>query len=180
MEKSPPRSPTPFKFDFNTSNLGKTTITAGVIDNSYRGVADQPYPPNGLESCDAVAAISWKSAEASREAANLFWHQFRIHHSSLTVSGNRTEYELPALNPETTYYWRVDTTQGEFTNPGPIWSFFQKARKRMPRYRLRHGMTIAFFYSKKSKEKSMAFLPGTKLIISVVLCRLGDGKKMKP
>ncbi len=65
MEKSPPRSPTPFKFDFNTSNLGKTTITAGVIDNSYRGVADQPYPPNGLESCDAVAAISWKSGEGA-------------------------------------------------------------------------------------------------------------------
>jgi hypothetical protein len=40
-------------------------------------------------------------------------------------------------------------------------------------------MTIAFFYSKKSKEKSMAFLPGTKLIILVDLCHLGDSKKMK-
>ena len=117
--------PNTVQVDFNTSNQGKTTITAGIFDNSYKGFADQPYPPNGLESCDPITAISWKSAEGA-EAQQIYFGTSSNPPLLATVSGNKTEYELPALNPETTYYWRVDTTQGEFTNPSPIWSFFQK------------------------------------------------------
>ncbi len=124
-------APALIEIDYNTTNLGQTTVTAGVVVISYDEIADRPYPQDGLQTCHTISALSWKSTNGA-DTLQIYFGTTPNPPLVATVGGGTTSYQLPALNPETPYYWRVDATQGGLTNAGPLWSFTTRGANECP------------------------------------------------
>jgi predicted outer membrane repeat protein len=112
-------------------------------------LTDQRGQPRIVQGVLDIGAVEWNAAPARFPAdgatglparhAKLFWnvspnaipHEVFIGTSpgSLASAGVTTTgvLELASLAPATTYFWRVDSTNGGVTTSGPVWQFTTRA-----------------------------------------------------
>ena len=83
--------------------------------------ASRPIPPDGAVKVKRDADLMWLGAFRAK-SHRVYWGPTR---TTLKDGGLlRHNIFLPGpLQPNTTYYWRVDAVVGSKTVPGPIWSF---------------------------------------------------------
>ncbi len=80
-----------------------------------------PAPADGATNASSVE-LSWTPGKGA------IMHN--VHYGTdpaallpVQMMSMETSYDPGPLDPDTTYYWRVDEFAGAVTNPGPVWSF---------------------------------------------------------
>ena len=108
-------------YDYNTTNLGKTTVWAGVYEKSYN-----PSPPDGTIGISVDADLGWMAGGYAASHDVYFGTNPTPGPPEFKGNQPETTYPLPQLEPGTRYYWRiddVDTGNPESPWTGDIWSF---------------------------------------------------------
>lgn len=83
--------------------------------------AHGPFPPDGAEGVPTHQSLGWTMAPGAESQQVYFGTDPSPPlHADLSVA---EQSSVPSLVPDRQYYWRVDTTIGAETLPGPTWSF---------------------------------------------------------
>lgn len=115
-------------YTFDQVTVGRPVTAAG------------PQPKDGATHPDTWAQLSWTPDGAKFVATNVIlkWTagagatSHRVHigtdpNDVADAEGGKfqttPQYLCPSLQPDTTYYWRVDESSGRITHQGAVWSF---------------------------------------------------------
>jgi len=108
--------------DYNITNPGKTTVTA----QSSSEKASYPSPSNGATSVSINTDLSWTAGIDAVSHDVYFGTDSSPDAGEFKVNQPGTTYDLPQLEPGTTYYWRIDEVDPcDPCSPwvGDVWSF---------------------------------------------------------
>jgi hypothetical protein len=117
------------KLDYDVTNPGQTTITAGAVDPN---LAWNPSPLNGSGglAASAVTEISWSAGDNAVSHDVYFGTSFAEVNDANTSSGAfKTNQGLSDVNYPASvtwgrdYYWRIDEVGASQTWKGTVWSF---------------------------------------------------------
>jgi len=104
------------------NGAGETLVGNAVCDVFFplAGIATNPLPAAGSTGVAWDADLSW-TAGVNTVSHNVYGST----HSALTLLTNQTAttYDMGALDPYTTYYWRIDEVNEYSTTTGALWSF---------------------------------------------------------
>lgn len=101
--------------DYGVTTAGKTTVWASVPTK-----AGNPSPANAATNVSILADLSWTAASGAT-SHNVYFGTASP--GTLQTSTTSTTYDVGRLNPNTTYYWRIDEVIGSNTITGDVWSF---------------------------------------------------------
>jgi glucuronoarabinoxylan endo-1,4-beta-xylanase len=92
------------------------------------GVASNPSPADGATGVVVGTPLTWTpGSNAVLHAVYLGINSNAVAFATPAAGEYQGTVAVPSLAPalqaETTYYWRVDEIAGAYTNPGPVWSF---------------------------------------------------------
>ncbi len=103
---------------------GTTTGTVWSFTTAVAapGQASSPSPADRVESVAIDADLSWT---AGSDAASHDVYFGTEYHEVPEFQGNQTgtTYDPDMLEPDTTYYWRIDEKNASGTTTGMVWSF---------------------------------------------------------
>ncbi len=89
--------------------------------------ASEPYPPTGVANAPLVLTLGWKAGQAAQQHAVYFGTDEAAITAGdpnlLVATVAETSFQLPALDLETQYFWRVDEVGPIETVAGDVWSF---------------------------------------------------------
>jgi len=86
--------------------------------------AYDPSPPNGRLFVDTSAVLTWNPGLGAIFGTVYFGTDANeVANATGGPPQIETTYDPGTLDPDTTYYWRVDTFNGVQSIPGPVWSF---------------------------------------------------------
>jgi len=85
-------------------------------------VSSDPFPANGATNVDIDQDISWTNPAAAT-SIELFWGTSPGSLASIYSGAPITTFDQGTMDYFTTYYWRVDETDGTGTTTGPVWNF---------------------------------------------------------
>jgi hypothetical protein len=124
------------------SQLANVSVAAGTLTNSVPpqsinlyvvplllGAASTPTPANGAAGVGVTTNLSWTAGANARGHCVYFGVSSNAVAVATTNSAEfkgalaSASYSPGTLSYGTTYYWRVDETNGLFTMAGPVWSF---------------------------------------------------------
>ena len=88
-----------------------------------RPAASYPVPPDGEQNQPADAGLSWAAGQDAVAHEVYLGTSPLLGPAQLQGSVSQPGFSPAALEPETTYYWRVDTTTSSGSVTGPLWSF---------------------------------------------------------
>jgi hypothetical protein len=97
---------------------GVTVLT--VLDNETPTVPINPWPPHLATNVIASTGLSWKMTNATNEVYFGIINPPGAAQLLGTTAG--TNWTLPLLAPDTTYFWRI-VSRTASTNAGPVWQF---------------------------------------------------------
>ena len=84
----------------------------------------KPSPPNNSQFIDVDADLSWNAGWGAKLHTVYFGDNFEDVNSASGDTAQATlSYALDTLEMGTTYYWRVDESDGRQTYTGDVWSF---------------------------------------------------------
>ncbi|MFH1883989.1 MAG: PA14 domain-containing protein [Planctomycetota bacterium] len=87
-------------------------------------IAWKPNPPNGAKFVDTNADFSWSPGWGAKLHTVYFGDNFDdVNNATGGTAQAGTTYTLDTLEPEKTYYWRVDEFDALATHKGDVWSF---------------------------------------------------------
>jgi hypothetical protein len=108
--------------DYNTTNPGKTTVTAVILKKAWK-----PSPTVGAVVEDLQTDLSWMSGSGAVSHTVYFGtSQTAVASGDPSVlKGTQvgTTYDPGLLTSGQTYYWRIDENDGFAVYPGDVWSF---------------------------------------------------------
>ncbi len=84
------------------------------------GVASNPAPTDGASNQSVSTTLSWVAGSQTSTHVVYFGEGAS---PPIVSSQSNTEYDPGALDPDTTYHWKVDEINDVDTTPGPLWSF---------------------------------------------------------
>jgi len=129
-----------YDFYYNTTNISNITNGSAII----LGQASDPYPENNAANVETQPTLEWTNG-ANTETIDLY---FGTENPPVTpVLENVPEiefYELDELEPETTYYWRVDCTNEAGTVNGQVWSFTTGINTNIKLFRSQEKIVLLF------------------------------------
>jgi len=109
-------------FYYNTTNISNITNGSAII----LGQASSPNPANNTTNVDLEPVLEWING-ANTETIDLY---FGTNNPPVTLVLDNVPsiefYEPDELEPETTYYWRVDCKNEAGTVFGEVWNFTTK------------------------------------------------------
>ena len=83
------------------------------------GQAANPTPANQASDVGRILTLRWTAAYATKY--DVYFGSTNPPAFQITQTG--TAYSPGLLAPVTTYYWRIDSSNGCVTTPGVVWSF---------------------------------------------------------
>ena len=93
-------------------------------------MASEAFPPSGAANAPADVELSWKAGQGMPQHNLYFGTDEALVGAAdpnallAMLAAEETSYMLPGLDPNTTYYWRVDEIGGAVGDvPGDVWSF---------------------------------------------------------
>ena len=87
-------------------------------------IAYEPTPADGSEFIDLNMDLSWKPGVAAKLHIVYFGDNFDdVNNVTGGIPQATTTYPLDALEPDKTYFWRVDELDAITTHKGSVWSF---------------------------------------------------------
>ncbi|MHC4621200.1 MAG: LamG domain-containing protein, partial [Planctomycetota bacterium] len=106
-------------------------LSATEVAELYRGgelgIAWGPSPYHGQRDALRDANLAWKPGDYAADHNVFFgtsWEDVNaMTDPCATKSLGNESYDLPILDLDTTYYWRIDEHNDPCTWPGPIWRF---------------------------------------------------------
>ncbi len=101
---------------------GGTTIWTPVSTFTADGKVDSPAPADGPYLASPETALSWRAIDADGVSYDVYFGTDENPQKIATVS-EATYTPDPVLDPNTAYYWRIDTVQNGTTITGDVWSF---------------------------------------------------------
>ena len=110
---------------------GLGTYTGDVWTFTTPGAVGNPQPANGADDVTMAMVLSWTAADnAASHEVYLGLDKDVVRSADTTApeyKGSKAlgaeSYDAGLLEPDTTYYWRVDEVYTADTVKGPIWSF---------------------------------------------------------
>ncbi len=104
--------------DTDTWDAQQITVTVGLPDQA--GVVT---PPNGATNVDNNENLDWTAGARATSSTVYFGTDPTPDAGEFLVSTVGSSWNLPALDWNTTYYWRVDSNNSAGTTTGSVWSF---------------------------------------------------------
>ena len=87
-------------------------------------IAFEPIPPDGAEFIDLNVDISWTPGVGAKLHIVYFGDNFDdVNNVTGGIPQTVTIYPLDTLEPDKTYFWRVDELDAITTHKGSVWSF---------------------------------------------------------
>ncbi len=106
-------------FYYNTTNISNITNGSATI----LGQANDPFPENNTTNVEIQSTLEWTNG-ANTETIDLFFGTENPLVTLVLENEPAIEFYDPGqLEPETTYYWRVDCKNEAGTVTGPVWNF---------------------------------------------------------
>ena len=110
---------------------GIGTYKGDVWTFTTPGAVGNPQPANGASDVTMATTLSWTAAESAASHEVYLGLDKDVMRSADAAApeykGSRAlgaeSYEAGLLEPDTTYYWRVDAVYGGDPVKGPVWSF---------------------------------------------------------
>jgi hypothetical protein len=110
---------------------GLGTYTGDVWTFTTPGAVGNPQPANGADDVTMATVLSWTAADSATSHEVYLGLDKDAVRSANTVSaeykGSKAlgaeSYDAGLLEPDRTYYWRVDEVYTGNTVKGPVWSF---------------------------------------------------------
>jgi hypothetical protein len=103
------------------------TEIAGLFRGADLGLAWAPYPQNFAVGVPRDANLAWNPGDYAVQHKVFFggsWEDVNSMTDPCATQDRGDEsYDLPILDLDTTYYWRIDEVNGPCTWPGPVWRF---------------------------------------------------------
>ncbi len=109
--------------DYNTSNSGKTTVTATENPPAPPGQATDPSPAGGAGNQSINVNLSWTDGIAAVSHDVYFGTDPTPDATEFQGSRTTTIFGPGTLAYGTTYYWRIDEINPQGTTTGVVWSF---------------------------------------------------------
>ncbi len=107
-----------------TKGLGLIGVAVlGITAVAFAAVPDVPSNPNPAINSLGVSAtpvLRW-TAGARATSHDVYWGT--VNPPPFAANVLAANYELPTLNYNTTYYWRIDEVNANGTTTGAVWSF---------------------------------------------------------
>jgi hypothetical protein len=125
-----------WRIDPNNEN-GKVEGTIWSFTTTAGGApAKAVYPAPADEAVGVTRSLrlSWAHGAAETPGFKLYCGTSEGGMVLLATQDDLT-YALPMLAPATTYYWRVDTVEGEDTTTGDVWTFTTRTAGQKVRFR---------------------------------------------
>jgi hypothetical protein len=86
--------------------------------------AYEPNPPDDAKFVDPYITLSWTPGHGAKIHTVYFGDDFdTVSNATVGTQTGATTYEPGPLEPEKTYYWRVDEFDGAMTHKGDVWRF---------------------------------------------------------
>ena len=112
--------------EFTTEQINRVRCTLANFrvdlgDSGPPAAATSPAPGDGATSVSGTTNLSW-SAGSGATSHDVYFGTT----SNPGFVGNQTatSYDPPGLlDPQTTYYWRIDEVNSSGTTTGVVWSF---------------------------------------------------------
>jgi len=103
-------------FSFSTKMRG---ASPGLPDPALPGRPIEPSPHDGALGVRLATPLEWEGASS----ADSYIVRFGLDDPPPIVLAQLTTKYVPSLEPNTTYYWRVDAVNAKGTTDGDLWSF---------------------------------------------------------
>ena len=87
------------------------------------GKATSPAPSNGATGVSTSATLSWASGTNTDSFDVYFGTDSTPDAGELQGNQTATSFDPGTLASSTTYYWRIDSVNGDGTTTGDVWSF---------------------------------------------------------
>jgi hypothetical protein len=89
------------------------------------GQAENPSPENGAVNVGVASLLSWTPGPLS-DSHDIYFDTDSSFGGVSGINQPGASYDPGKLSYDTTYYWRIDSVNGDGTTPGPTWSFTTK------------------------------------------------------
>jgi len=87
-------------------------------------IAYNPTPADGAEFVDLNVDLTWTPGVGAKLHTVYFGENFDdVNNATVGIPQATTTYPLDALEPDKTYFWRVDELDAITTHKGSVWSF---------------------------------------------------------
>lgn len=99
-------------------NMGRV-----LISNVFEGPAEKastPFPENGATNVSLNSVLGWKAGDLT--VSNVIYFGTSETPDSITYQSSEA-YNIGSLEPETTYYWKINSRNAKGTTEGDLWSF---------------------------------------------------------
>ncbi len=112
-------------FPATTLGVNGDFVIRAVVDCVPPDAPTGPSPANGATGVPTSTALDWADAGVARTYSIKLWKSIDPEPGSPTASGLTTSDYTPgaALDPATSYNWRVSVTNNNGTTNGPVWGF---------------------------------------------------------
>lgn len=120
IEQNPEGTVGTVETDMETTNLAVTVL------NQAPGKPFNPSPPSGATGVDINADISWQCTDPNGDPLRYDVYFGTDPNNLPKVTANRiatSTYDPGELVENTTYYWKVNASDGTLTNESDIWFF---------------------------------------------------------
>lgn len=108
----------------DTNDLFVETSFTVTVDLAPPGKASNPTPADGAVDVALDQVLSWTAGEDADESAVHFGTADPPPFASNTAG---TQFDPGALEPDTVYFWRIDSSNGVVTE-GDVWTFTTEER----------------------------------------------------
>ncbi|HKK63642.1 MAG TPA: hypothetical protein VJ951_13850, partial [Bacteroidales bacterium] len=110
---------------FVRHGAGSNPVDMGrvLISNVFEGPAEKastPFPENGATNVALNSVLGWKAGEHT--VSNVIYFGTSETPDSITYQSSEA-YNIGDLDPETTYYWKINSRNATGTTKGDVWSF---------------------------------------------------------
>jgi subtilisin family serine protease len=113
-----------WRIDEHLTTGAVVTGTAWSFTTGFApGKATAPTPWNGAGNLPQFASLAWETGDGATSHTVYLGTENPPSFGRVVPIEDGTSTYCPVLQPGMTYYWRVDSTNGDYTTTGDVWTF---------------------------------------------------------